>query len=97
MDINKISTTTKNVFYLIMMIGSATTAYYKIFENEREIVLLKKELLEEINDLKEDILIDGKIHEHRSDKRYSRALGMGKDHEFRLRKLEEYMNQDKCK
>jgi len=77
MDINKVSDTTKNVFYLILLVGQAVLAYAQIYSNQSDITQLKI-----------DIDKDFELYSKRSDKRYKRALNMGKDHEERLRKVE---------
>lgn len=77
MDVNKISNTTKNVVYLILLVAAAAGAYFQIYANQKA-----------IEDVKREVKHDFELHGKRSDKRYKRALEMGKDHESRIRRTE---------
>jgi len=83
----------------ILFIIGAALAYYQIFENKDNIRInhesitiqiddAREDLLKEIKLLKKDLKDEKKIQSSRSDKRYSRALKIGEDHEGRLRGLE---------
>ena len=80
-NLDKVSSTTKNIVYLIGVIALAVTAYNKIFSNEYSIRQAKIEREQE-----------QKLRDVRSDKRYKRAMKLGDDHEKRLRELEAFEN-----
>lgn len=86
MDIAKITDTTKNVFYLVILVAQATLAYVQIFANKDNLEQYKKEITREHQLIKD-----------RADKRYKRAGLIVKDFENRIRKLEAFMNQNKGK
>lgn len=85
-SLEKISGTTKNIFYLILLICQAVLAYTQIYSNQNEI---KQSKIDFENDLK--------LLENRSNKRYGRISNLNKDYEFRLRNLEAKLNYIKGK
>ena len=84
MNINKITDTTKNVLYLVILVAQATLAYVQIFANKDNLEIFKKETARE-----------HQLTKDRGDKRYKRAVIVLEDFENRLRKLEAFMNQKK--
>lgn len=85
-DIDKFSSTTKNIFYIIILVGQAVLAYSQIYSNQSDIIQEKKDREAAFN-----------IQAQRSDKRYKRATVVGDDHESRLRDLEEFASYIKGK
>lgn len=77
-NIDKLSSSTKNIVYLVILVGQAVLAYAQIYSNQSD-----------ISQLKIDIQKEFLLQSHRSDKRYKRAMELGKDHETRLRRLEQ--------
>ncbi len=76
-NIEKVSSTTKNVMYLIILVGQAVLAYAQIYSNQSDIRQLKIDIEKEFT-----------LQAKRSDKRYKRAMFLGEDHEKRIRKQE---------
>lgn len=72
----------KIVFTFLLIVISCATAYYKIFENERDIAQEKKERIEALE-----------LSEERSDKRYVRAMEMAKELKDLGMKLEERVRE----
>lgn len=76
-NIDKFSNATKNIMYIIVLVGYAVLAYSQIYSNQSEIEQSKL-------DSKNEFIIQSE----RSDKRYKRAMMLGADHEERMRVLE---------
>jgi len=82
--------------------------YYQVGDNtqniknnekahKEEIKTLTEKFDKEIKLLKEELATEHELQAQRSDKRYSRAMEIGKDHESRLRTLEKSLEYIKGK
>jgi len=89
----------KIILGTMLVIVGAAGAYYQIFQNKDNILIhkvsldksiddVREDLLKEIKLLKKDLKDEQKTQSGRSDKRYSRAMRIGEDHEARMRRLE---------
>ena len=83
-DINKLSINTKNIVYLILLIGQASWVVFMVFANQRSIETMNKRSFNSIETMNK-----------RSLNRYNRGMNLGKDHEFRIWEIEAFMNFSK--
>lgn len=85
LNVDKLSNTTKNIFYIIGIVAMGTIAYNQIFANEAAIKANKHDTDIDISQLKKELIKEQAAQSARSDKRYKRAMSIAKDHEDRLR------------
>lgn len=79
--------------HLLVFLGaaliSASVAYYKIFENEREIQAAEIEFKREIQNIREEHKKEIELIEKRSENRYARAMETADELKVKAKELEE--------
>ena len=95
--IERLSSLSKGIIGICVVIISAGMAYYRTFDNEAAIKQLRLDFLKEIEILQIELEKDHNILQSRADKRHGRSVDKSVDHEIRIRQIESQINYIKGK